>query len=83
MGFFAATDDVGARLDVGVRHFCAESPLDAPSSAIEYAIDAIRKSKYDDSIKGDTVSVMFNVTPGNRDISGSLQIINNIQRSVH
>merc|ERR1719322_607374 len=53
----------GAKLDVGVRHFCAESPLDAPSSAIEYAIDAIRKSKYDDSIKGDTVSVMFNVTP--------------------
>ena len=39
--------------------------MDAPSSAIEYAIDAIRKSKYDDSIKGDTVSVMFNVTPGN------------------
>jgi len=62
-GGSAAIDDVGARLDVGVRHFCAESPLDAPSSAIEYAIDAIRKSKYDDSIKGDTVSVMFNVTP--------------------
>ena len=53
----------GAKLDVGVRHFCAESPLDAASPAVEYAIDAIRKTRYDSSLDG-SVSVMYNVTPG-------------------
>jgi len=52
----------GAKLDVGVRHFCSESPLDAASPAVEYAIDAIRKTRYDSSLDG-SVSVMYNVTP--------------------
>jgi len=53
----------GAKLDVGVRHFCADAPLDAPSSAVEYAIDALRKSRYDASLDKDSVSLMYNVTP--------------------
>jgi len=64
----------GAKLDVQVRKFCAEAPLDEPSAAIEYAIDAIRKSRYDaaKSSLQPPVSVMFNVSGG----GGSVGVVN-------
>ena len=65
----------GAKLDVSVRKFCLEAPLDEGSAAIEYAINAIRKSHYDEakSAEEPAVSVMYNVRPN----SGVKAVSNN------